>query len=188
MRKLIYGMIVSVDGFIEDRNGKIEWTTPDEEIHRHFNTLERDTVLHLCGRKLYEVMEFWRTAEQTQSLNDYEIEFARLYLSKSKVVYSKTLEKVAPGDNLIREIDIEYIKNQKKLPGEYISIGGADLAGSFMQLNLIDEIRLYILPIVLGGGKPMFHSQQHKFNMKLVETKNFESGMILLRYQNCSID
>ena len=74
------------------------------------------------------------------------------------------------------------------LPGKYISIGGADLASSFMKLNMIDEIRLYILPIVLGGGKPMFHTQQHKFNMKLVENKTFKSGMVLLIYQNGSID
>jgi dihydrofolate reductase len=188
MRKIMYGMIVSVDGFIEDREGRIDWTTPDEEIHRHFNALERDTVLHFCGRKLYEIMEFWRTAEQTQSLHDYEIEFARLYLSKPNIVFSKTLEKVAPGDTLVRDINVDYIKHQKKLPGKYISIGGADLAGTFMQLNLIDEIRLYMLPIVLGGGKPMFHSQQHKLNMKLVENKAFESGMVLLRYQKGSSD
>jgi len=180
----MYGMIVSMDGFIEDREGKIDWSTPTEEIHRHFNALERETALHFCGRKLYEIMNFWRTAEQTPGLQEYELEFARLYNEKPNIVFSRTLQNVAANDSLVREIDVEYVKKQKEQPGKYISVGGADLANNFIRLNLVDEIRLYIMPIVLGGGKPMFCPQKRNFHMKLVETKTFESGMVLLIYQN----
>ena len=188
MRKITYGMIVSMDGYIEDRAGGLNWSTPDEEIHRHFNNLELETVVHFCGRKLYEIMDFWRTAEQTQSLRDYEIEFARAYNSKPNFVFSRTLQKAQPGDIIMREIDREFVNKQKRQPGTYISVGGADLARSFMAFNLIDEVRLYITPIILGGGKPMFYPQNQSTNMKLVDTKTFASGLVLLTYRKCGND
>jgi len=172
-----------MDGFIEDRAGSLEWSVPDEEVHRHFNALERETVHHLCGRKLYEIMKFWQTAEQTQSLHDYELEFARLYNAKANTVFSKTLTSVLPGDTLLREISAEVIQNLKKLPGKYISVGGAEVARTLLALHLIDEIRLYITPIILGGGKPMFLAQEHKFPMQLINTQTFKSGIVLLTYQ-----
>lgn len=177
-------MMVSIDGFIEDRDGSIDWSTPDEEVHRHFNDLERETAIHFCGRKLYAIMDFWRTAEQTQALHDYEVEFARLYNTKPNIVFSRTLQKVQPGDTLMREIDVEFVKNQRMGSGKYISIGGASLANAFMQLNLIDEIRLYIVPIILGGGKPMIQQKNHTLKMSLVDTRTFKSGLTMLTYQN----
>ena len=177
-------MLVSIDGFIEDPNGSIEWSTPNEEIHRHFNALEHETAIHFCGRKLYNIMDFWRTAERTEGLHDYELEFAREYNGKPNFVFSRTLQKVQPGDTLMREIDIDFVKNLKKGPGKYISIGGSDLANAFLQLNLVDEIRLYIAPIILGGGKPMIQPISHTLKMKLVDTRSFKSGLVLLTYQN----
>lgn len=89
-----------------------------------------------------------------------------------------------PGDNLMREIDLEFVKSQKMGSGKYISIGGACLANAFMQLNLIDEIRLYIVPVILGGGKPMIQQMSHTLKMSLVDTRTFKSGLIMLTYQN----
>jgi dihydrofolate reductase len=183
LRKIIYAMNVSIDGFIAAPDGSLDWSIPDQEVHQAFNALEKDIELHFYGRRMYEIMGFWRTAAQTHSLHDYEIEFARLWNSKPNMVFSTTLEQVAPGDTLVREVIPADILKLKAQSGKYMDVGGAELASTFMNLGLVDEIQLYIVPIVLGGGKPMFQSINHKFSMKHLETRKFSSGIVLLRYQ-----
>ena len=183
MRKVIYAMSVSLDGFIEDKNGDLSWSIPDEELHKHFNELESTIDIHLYGRGLYENMAaFWPTANENPSAPQYEKEYARIWRNMSKIVFSKTLEQVGWNSRLVRGDIAKEVNKLKVGPGKDMSVGGASLASSFMQLGLIDEYRLYVHPVVLGGGKPMFPQLRDKINLQLVETRRFGSGVVLLRY------
>jgi dihydrofolate reductase len=184
MRKVIYAMSVSLDGFIEAADGDLSWSFPDEELHQHFNDLESTIDVHLYGRRLYENMAaFWPAADENPSAPQYEIEYARIWRNMPKIVFSKTLDQVGWNSRLVRGNIAEEVNKLKEQSGNDLSVGGAGLASSFMQLGLIDEYRLYIHPVVLGGGKPMFRPLQDQINLRLVETRTFGSGVVLLRYQ-----
>jgi len=184
MRKVIYGMSVSLDGFIEDRDGDLSWSFPDEELHKHFNEREATIDLHLYGRGLYENMAaYWPTADENPAAPQHEIEYARIWKSMPKVVFSRTLDQVGWNSRLVRGDVAEEVNKLKALPGKDMSVGGAGLAATFMQLGLIDEYWLYINPVVLGGGKPMFPQLHDKVNLQLIETHRFGAGVVLLRYR-----
>ncbi len=184
MRKVIYAMSVSLDGFIEATNGDIGWSAPDEELHKHFNDRESMIDTHLYGRRLYENMAaYWPTADENQSAPKHEIEYARIWRNKPKIVFSKTLDQVRWKSRLVRGNIAEEVNKLKEQPGKDMSVGGAEIASTFMQLGLIDEYWLYVHPIILGGGKLMFRQLHDKINVQLVETRTFGSGVVLLRYQ-----
>ena len=184
MGKIYYAMNVSLDGFIEDAQGSLDWSDPDEELHRHFNELEQSTDILLYGRRLYETMAaFWPTAEQDLSLPEYILEYARIWNAKPKVVFSKTLTEVGWNSRLVREDLAGEIERLKAQPWKTLGVGGAGLAASLMALGLIDEYGVYIHPVLLGGGKPMFPALQEKIDLQLVETHSFGSGVVLLNYQ-----
>jgi dihydrofolate reductase len=184
MGKVLYAMSVSLDGYIEAPNGDLSWSNPDEELHQHFNDLERSIDTILYGRGLYETMAaYWPTADEDPSASQVEIEYAQIWKSKPKVVFSKTLEQVAWNSRLVRENIIEEVNRLKAQPGGFLSVGGAGLAASFMQLGLIDEYWLYIHPVILGSGKPMFGELRDRINLQMVETHTFGSGVVLLRYR-----
>ena len=184
MRKVIYALNLSLDGFIEDRNGSLDWSYPDEELHKHFNELESNLDLHLYGRGLYENMAaFWPTADGDPSAPDFVIEYARIWKSTPNVVFSTSLDQVGWNSRLVKGDIAEEVNKLKAEPGKDMNVGGANLASSFMQLGLIDEYRLYIHPVILGGGKPMFGQLRDKINLQLIETHTFGSGVVLLRYR-----
>lgn len=184
MRKVIYAMSVSLDGFIEDTHGDLSWSYPDQELHKYFNDRESAIDIHLYGRGLYENMSaYWPTADENASAPRAEIEYARIWKDKKKIVFSKTLKKVGWNSQLVSENIAEEVNRLKAQPGKDMLVGGAGLASTFMQLGLIDEYWLYIHPVVLGGGKPMFPHLRDKIDLQLVETRNFGRGVILLRYQ-----
>lgn len=184
MRKVIYALNLSLDGFIEDRNGSLDWSYPDEELHKHFNELESTLDLHLYGRGLYENMAaFWPTADEDPSAPDFVIEYARIWKSVPNVVFSTSLDQVGWNSRLVKGDIAEEVNKLKAAPGKDMNVGGAGLASSFMQLGLIDEYQLYIHPVILGGGKPMFPQLRDKIDLQLVETRRFGSGVVLLRYQ-----
>lgn len=183
MGTLSYGMSVSVDGFMEGANGDLSWTAVDEELHQHFNDLERATDILLYGRGLYETMAaFWPTADENPSAAPYEVEYARIWKSKPKIVFSRTLEQVGWNSRLSRDDVVAEVRRLKEQPGITMSVGGAGLAATCMQHDLIDEYRLYIAPTLLGGGKPMFPPLPERHDLRLVETQTFSSGVVLLRY------
>ena len=183
MRKVIYALNVSLDGYIEDANGSLDWSVPDEELHRYFNELDKEMDVNLYGRGLYEIMAgHWTTAHTNTSAPDYEIEYAHIWQNTPKVVFSRTLEKVGENARLVRGNIAEEVKTLKAQPGKAMNVGGAGLAASFMELDLIDEYQLLIHPVVLGDGKPMFGADV-KLNLRLVETRQFGSGVVLLRYE-----
>jgi dihydrofolate reductase len=183
MRKLIYSMTVSLDGFIAGPHGEIDWSPPDEELHRFHNQQVREIGAHLCGRRLYEVMTYWETADANPSASDYELEFARIWKALPKIVFSKTLEKVVGNARLVKDGVAEEVAKLKEQPGKDLAVGGAGLASSLIKLGLVDEFRPFVSPVVLGGGTPYFPALDERINLELVETRTFGSRIVYLRYR-----
>ncbi len=184
MRKLIYSMGVSLDGFISGPDGDIDWSAPDEELHRFHNQQARETGAHLYGRRLYEVMRYWETADEQPSAPEHELEFARIWKDTPKIVFSKTLEEVEGNARLVRDGAGEEVAKLKEQPGKDLAVGGAGLASTFMKLGLIDEYRLFVSPVVLGGGTPYFPALDERINLELVETQTFGSRVVYVRYRD----
>src|ERR687897_1885988 len=175
MRKVIYSFGVSLDGFIAGPDGEIDWSAPDEELHRFHNQQTRELGTHLCGRRLYEEMVYWETADENPSAAEYELEFARIWKNLPKIVFSKTLEKVEGNTRLVRDGAAEEVAKLKEQPGKDLAIGGAGLACTFIKLGLIDEYRPFVSPVVLGDGTPYFPALDERINLELVETRTFGS-------------
>jgi dihydrofolate reductase len=183
VRKLIYEMGVSLDGFIKGPDGGFDWGVPDEEQHRFHNQHMRETGASLYGRRLYETMTYWETADEDPSASEVELEFARLWKDRPKIVFSKTLEKVEGNSRLVRDVVAEEIAELKEQPGEDLAVGGAGLASTFIKLGLVDEYRLFVYPVVVGGGTPYFPALDEKIDLELVETRTFGSRVVYVRYQ-----
>jgi dihydrofolate reductase len=184
MRKVLYAMLVSLDGFIEAPHGDISWTDPVEELHRHFNEQDGSLSAFLYGRGMYETMSaFWPTADQDPAAPEFVKEYARIWREKPKVVFSETLARVAWNARLVKGDIAEEVDRLKAQPGGDMSVSGANLAAAFMRLGLIDEVSLYVHPILLGGGKPMFRPLQDRIPLQLAETRAFGNGVVLLRYR-----
>ena len=184
MRKLIYSMGVSLDGFIAGPDSEIDWSAPDEELHRFHNQQTRELGGHLLGRRLYETMVYWETADdENPSAPEHELEFARIWKEMPKIVFSKTLEKVEGNARLVRDGAAEEVARLKEQRGKDLAVGGAGLASTFMKLGLIDEYRLFISPVILGGGTPYFPALEERINLELVETRTFGSRVVYVRYQ-----
>ena len=184
MRKIIFAMSVSVDGFIETASGDISWTAPDPKLQQHFIDRESAIDTHLYGRRLYETMvAYWPTADENPSAPKFDIEYARIWKKQRVIVFSKTLAHVSGHCQLFRGNISEEINRLKAQPGKNMFVGGPNLASTFMKLGLIDEYWLYIHPVLLGGGTPLFRTPGDTVKLRLLETHPFGSGVVLLRYQ-----
>jgi dihydrofolate reductase len=182
--KLIYSMGVSLDGFIAGPDGDIDWSAPDEELHRFHNEQARATTTHLYGRRLYEAMRYWETAEETNpSAPEHEHEFARIWNASRRLVFSRTLEQVEGGAELVRTDLAETVAGLKAQSGGDLAVGGAGLASSLMALGLIDEYRQFVYPIVLGAGTPFFPPLDARIPLHLAETRTFGAEVVYLRYE-----
>ncbi|MEQ8523910.1 dihydrofolate reductase family protein [Gracilimonas sp.] len=181
MRKIIYAQLVSLDGYIEDENGNIDWTKPGEELHRHFNEMEKNLDVNFYGRRMSGVMDFWLTADQNPDLSDFEIEYAKFWQETKRIVFSKTLEEVKGNAELRREFDPDEIQKLKNKPGNNMAVGGANLASTFIEHGLVDEFQVYIHPVAIGGGKPMFPVDK-RLDLKLTESRVFPGGVVMLKY------
>lgn len=184
MRKIIYALGVSLDSYIEDADGSLQWSVPSEELHQHFNDQytsgEIDTSLY--GRRLYENMAgYWPAAHENPDAAPVEAEYARMWVTLPKIVFSTTLDTVDWNSTLKREVVGDEILELKAQPGGAIEVAGADLAASFMRLGLIDEVRCYVHPVVLGGGKPMFPADV-ELDLEFIESRTFNGGVVMLRY------
>jgi len=182
MRKLIYSMTVSLDGFIAAPDGAIDWSVPDEELFRFHHQEVREIGLHLCGRRLYETMVYWETAEESP-LAVEQAEFAQTWKALPKVVFSTTLRNVIGNTRLATGDVGEEVSKLKQEPGKDIGVGGVGLASACMKLDLIDEWRLFVSPVVLGGGTPYFPDLDERMQLELVETQTFGSRVVYLRYR-----
>jgi dihydrofolate reductase len=181
--KLIYSMTVSLDGFIAGPGGEIDWSAPDEELHRFHNEQVRELGAHLCGRRLYETMVYWETAEENPSAAEHEIEFARIWKALPKIVFSSTLDEVEGNSRLARDGVAEELGRLKARPGKDLAVGGAGLASACIELGLVDEYRLFVSPVVLGAGTPYFPALKERIALELVETRTFGSRVVYLRYR-----
>ena len=183
MRNVVYITSLSVDGYIEADSGDPMWLVPDEELHRHFNDLEGSIDTHLYGRRFYELMAaYWPAADENPSAPSYEVEYARIWKSVPKVVFSTTLDRVGWNARLFRGNAAEEVARLKAQTGKNLSVGGAALASILAEQGLIDEYRLYVVPIILEGGKPMFQLHD-RISLSLVEVRKFSSDVALLRYR-----
>jgi len=181
--QVIYSMSVSLDGFIAGPGGEIDWSAPDEELMQFHNEQTGQIAAVLCGRRLYQDMLPWETAEQSRS-SPGELEFARIWNPIPKVVFSTTLQNVAGNARLARGDVAAEVAAAKQQPGTgVVSAGGAGLAASLIALDVIDSYRLFLTPAVLGGGTPYFPPGAARKTLDLAETHVFRSGVTYLRYE-----
>ncbi|MDD3825193.1 MAG: dihydrofolate reductase family protein [Anaerolineae bacterium] len=185
MRKIIYSLMVSLDGYIAGPDGDLDWATVDRELHEYVNDQERNVDTHLYGRRTWEVMsEFWPTAGEDPTLPDFEAEYARIWIGMDKLVFSRTLDHVEGNARLVPEFRPDEIRRLKEQPGKDMAVAGAELAATFMRHGLVDQIELYVHPVLLGGGKPMFRSLAQPRHLRLVSAHTFGSGVVHLCYEN----
>ncbi len=183
MGKLIYSHHVSIDGFIEGPNGELDWAVVDEDLYRRFNDQEGSIGAHLYGRRTYENMaRFMPAIAQDAAAPAYVVESARIWLDKPKVVFSRTLARVEWKSRLVKERAGDEIANLKREIQKDMYLAGASLAASVIPLGLIDEYRLYIHPVVLAAGKPMFPRDGTVLRLQLSEATKLGGGVVLLRY------
>jgi dihydrofolate reductase len=174
--KLIYSMSVSLDGFITGPDGNFDWTAPDEELHRFHNERVRALGGHVLGRRLYETMKYWETAHEDPAATDYALEFAEIWKALPKVVFSNTLDEVVGNTRLARGGVAEEVAELQERSGK-------DVAAEAVKLGLVDDFRLFIHPVVVGGGRPFFPSIDQSVQLNLVETRTFASRVVYLRYE-----
>jgi dihydrofolate reductase len=184
MRSVTYSMGVSLDGYIVGPDGDITAPPPDEEVWRLVIDEIRAVGVHLMGRRLYETMLYWETADQDPALDDKELEWTALWKPLPKVVFSTTLSAVQGTARLASGGLAEEIERLRAEPGEGdIAIGGATLAAEAAALDLIDEYRIRVYPMLDGGGIPYFPQRERRVDLELVETRTFSSGVVYLRYR-----
>ncbi len=182
MAKLIYSAIASLDGYVEDEQGKFEWAAPDEEVLTFVNELERPIGTYLYGRRMYETMVFWETAA-TNGDRSASGDFAQIWRAAEKVVYSRTLQSASSARTRIeREFNPDAIRRLKESSGADITIGGAELAGQSIAEWLVDECQLLLGPVLVGGGKRALPANVHA-RLELLDERRFPSGVIYLHYR-----
>jgi len=182
MRTVIYSMSVSLDGFIAGPGGDIGFTAPDQEQFRFHIQQTREIAVELMGRGLYEAMVVWETAETWADADG--LEFARIWNAIPKVVFSTALERVEGNARLAGTDVASEVARLREEPGEgVISVGGAGLASALIKLNLIDEYRMFVDPVVVGGGTPYFPPLDAPIELELLETQTFGSRVVYLRYR-----
>ncbi len=184
MRSVTYSMGVSLDGYIVGPDGAFDWTAPDEEVFRFVTEEIRGVGVHLLGRRLYETMLYWETADQDPSLDDSMLEWTAIWKALPKVVFSTTVSAVQGNARLASGSLTEEIGRLRAEPGEGdIAIGGAALAAEAAGLGLIDEYRARVYPVLVGGGVPFFPQRQRRVDLELIETRTFTSRIVYLRYR-----
>jgi dihydrofolate reductase len=183
MAKLIYSVIASLDGYVADEEGKFDWAEPDEEVHRFVNELERPVGTYLYGRRMYEVMVFWETAHTLEDQPPFVRDFAEIWQAADKIVYSKTLETVSSARTRIeRDFEPEAVRELKATAGRDITVGGPDLAAQAIRAGLVDELHLFVAPVVVGGGTKSL-PEGVCVDLELLEERRFGSGFVYLRYR-----
>jgi dihydrofolate reductase len=186
MAKLMYSAIASLDGYVEDEQGRFEWAAPDDEVHAFVNDLERPIGTHLYGRRMYETMVFWETAGTDADSPAVMRDFAVIWRGAEKIVYSRTLQTVSSARTRIEtSFDPARIRRLKETSEADITIGGAELAGQAIAAGLVDECHLFLGPVVVGGGKRALPENIHA-QLELLDERRFRSGVVHLHYRICT--
>ena len=188
MKNVVLFMSVSVDGFIAGPDGDLGWHRVDDEVHEHFNETLSAMSAFLDGRVTWELMaDFWPTADADPSAPAPVAEFARIWREMPKVVFSRSLSTTEWNTTVRREVSAHEIRAMRAEPGGDLALGGADLAATFLSLDLVDELRLYVHPTLVGSGKRLFASDVVR-DLELVESRVFGNGVVLLRYARPAAD
>lgn len=182
MGKVVYSATVSLDGYIAGPAGEIDWSAPDLELHRFHNEQVRGAAVQLLGRRLYETMVYWETADQQASLDPVGVEFARIWQELPKVVFSRTLDAVVGRTTLKRDGLVDEVRRYREQDGGEVAVGGASLASELIGLGLVDEYRVFTSPVVLGGGTPYFPALARRLSLERLETREFGRGVVFVRY------
>jgi dihydrofolate reductase len=183
MVKLIYSTIASLDGYVADEDGEFGWAAPDEQVHAFINDLERRVGTYLYGRKIYEMMRYWETADATCGRPSVERDYARIWRSADKIVYSRTLRSVSSARTRIeRDFDAEALRREKAQSGRDIGVGGPGLAARALEVGLVDELHLFVAPILVGGGKRSLPDHV-RLELELLDERRFDGGMVYLHYR-----
>jgi dihydrofolate reductase len=187
MADLIYSVIASMDGYIEDDAGRFDWAAPDGEVHAFVNELEQPVGTYLYGRRMYETMVFWDDPPDLAGQPTVGQEFAEIWQAADKVVYSRTLQTVSSArTRLEREFDPEAVRRLKATAARDLSVGGPELAAQAVAAGLVDEYHLFLVPVVVGRGKHAFPETQARVKLELLDERRFRSGMVYLRYRTKS--
>jgi dihydrofolate reductase len=183
MARLIYSAITSLDGYVADEDGDFDWAAPDEEVHTFVNDLERPVGTYLYGRRMYEVMVAWETALPFADQPLFVQDFAQIWQAADKIVYSTTLETVSSARTRIeRDFDPEAVRKMKEQAGRDITVGGPDLAAQAIQAGLVDECHLFVVPMVVGGGKQCLPNNV-RVKLELLDERRFGNGVVHLHYR-----
>jgi dihydrofolate reductase len=184
MAKLIYSAIASLDGYIEDAQGRFAWAAPDDEVHAFVNDLERNVGTFLYGRRMYETMVFWDSPPDVAELPPVEQDYAQIWQAADKIVYSRTLTSVSSGKTRIeREFDAETVRQLKETARRDLTIGGPDLAVKAIAAGLVDEYQLFLVPVIVGGGK-RFLPDGVRESLLLLDERRFGNGTVYLQYRS----
>jgi dihydrofolate reductase len=182
MARLIYASIASLDGYIADEDGKFDWAAPDEEVFSFVNDLER-SVTYLYGRRMYEMMTVWETDPAAAAQSPAAREFAEIWQAADKVVYSRTLATASTTRTRIeRDFDPEAVRQLKAATGRDLTVGGPALGAHAITAGLVDEYHLFVVPVVVGGGKH-FLPNRVRLQLELVDERRFGNGVVYLRYR-----
>ena len=183
MGTMIYGMNVSVDGYVADAKGDFDWSEPSAELHQYWNDVTHEVALSFYGRKLYDLMSaYWPTADKDPEANEVTLDYARAWLAMPKVVFSQTLESVDWNSRLERGDPVEVATRLKAETDGELEVGGATLAGTLVRAGLVDGYRVVVHPAAVGGGLPFLPAFTSHIRLRLVENRAFPCGAVLLRY------
>jgi dihydrofolate reductase len=183
MAKLIYSAITSLDGYVADEDGNFDWAEPDQEVHTFVNDLQRPVGTYLYGRRMYEVMAYWETAPTGPDQPPFLRDFAEIWQAADKIVYSRTLETAASARTRIeRDFDPEAVRQMKATAARDISVAGPELAAQAIRAGLVDELQLFLTPVVVGGGNRSL-PEDVRLDLELLDERRFGSGVVHLRYR-----
>jgi dihydrofolate reductase len=184
MAKLIYYAISSLDGYIEDADGKFDWAEPDEEVHAFVNDLVGPVGTYLFGRRMYETMVFWERPPDLAAEPPVVHDFAEIWQRAEKIVYSKTLQTPSSSRTRIeREFDPEAVRQLKATAGRDLAVGGPELAAQAIEAGLVDEYHLFLVPVVVGGGKRSLPDRNVRLKLELLDERRFRNGTMYLHYR-----
>ena len=181
--KLTYSAITSLDGFVADERGNFDWAAPDEEVHGFVNDRERGIGTYLLGRRMYEVMKFWETADAQADEPEVFLDYARIWKAADKIVYSTTLDRVmAARTRLEKRFDADAVRRLKAQASADLSVGGPHLAAEALRAGLVDELQLFLTPHLVGRGNPALPDDV-RLRLELLDERRFASGVVYLRYR-----
>ncbi len=182
MGKLVYSMLTSLDGYVSDATGGFDWSMPDEELHTYINDVSRSIGTYLLGRKMYQTMVFWETADTLPGMDATTLEYGRVWRLSDKVMYSKTLTEVASERTRIeRSFDPEAVRALKAASPMDLAVNGPALAAQALSAGLVDELTMYVCPLVVGGGNSCY-PQDVRLALELLEERRFGNGAVMLHY------